>query len=88
MLAISELPNVIIGEVLEMQDVRDEIDAAEIVTVPYWVDTYPILMDVLAAQTKTTVFDVVDILDELSAEMEGAPDDAIMSAFMDGFVLV
>lgn len=83
MLAISEHPDIIKGTVIE-----DEIDAAEIVTVPYWVDTYPILMDTLAAQTKTTVPDVIDILDELSADMEGAPDDAIMSAFMDGFVLV
>jgi hypothetical protein len=83
MLAISEHPDIIQGTVVE-----DEIDAAEVATVPYWVDTYPILMDVLAAQTKTTVPDVVDILDELGTEMEGAPDDAIMSAFMDGFVLV
>lgn len=83
MLAISEHPDIIKGIVVE-----DEIDAAEIDTVPYWVDTYPILMTVLAAQTKTTVPDVVDILDELGVEMEGAPDDAIMTAFMDGFVLV
>lgn len=83
MLAISEHPDIIKGIVVE-----DEIDAAEIDTVPYWVDTYPILMAVLAAQTKTTVPDVVDILDELGVEMEGAPDDAIMTAFMDGFVLV
>ncbi len=83
MLAISEHPDIIKGVVVE-----DEIDAAEVETVPYWVDTYPILMNVLAAQTKTTVPDVVDILDELGVEMEGAPDDAIMSAFMDGFVLV
>ena len=83
MLAISEHPDIIVGQLVE-----DEIDAAEVVTVPYWVDTYPVLMDVLAAQTKVTVPDVVDILDDLSAEMEGAPDDAIMSAFMDGFVLV
>ena len=83
MLELSEHPDIIKGTLVE-----DEIDAAEIVTVPYWVDTYPILMDVLASQTKTTVPDVVDILDELSTDMEGAPDDAIMSAFMDGFVLV
>lgn len=82
MLELSEHPDIIVGQVI------DEIDAAEIETVPYWVDTYPILMDVLAAQTGVTVADVIDTLDDLGTEMEGAPDDAIMSAFMDSFILV
>lgn len=82
MQALSEHPDIIVGTVV------DEIDAAEIETIPYWVDTYPILMGVLATQTGVTVADVIDTLDELGSEMEGAPDDAIMSAFMDSFILV
>lgn len=82
MLEISEHPDIIVGQVI------DQIGPVEVETVPYWVDTYPILMDVLAAKTGVTVADVIDTLDDLGSEMEGAPDDAIMSAFMDGFVLV
>lgn len=82
MLELSEHPDILVGEVV------DEIEPAEVTTVPYWTDTYPILLDTLADHTKSTVHDVATLLDDLGVEMPGAHDNTIVGAFMDGFVLV
>lgn len=79
MQAISEHPDIIHGDIIE--DV-------EVTTVPYWVDTYPIMLDVMAHHAKAKPDEVALVLDELGVEMPGASDGAIVSAFLDGFVTV
>lgn len=79
MQALSEHPDIIHGEVVE--DV-------EVTTVPYWVDTYPIMLDVMAKHANSKPGEVALVLDELGVEMPGASDDAVVFAFLDGFVAV
>jgi hypothetical protein len=78
MLELSEHPDVISGEVVD-EDV-------EVTTVPYWVDTYPIMLDVMAKHANAKPYEVANVLDELGVEMPGASDGAIVGAFLDGFV--
>jgi hypothetical protein len=79
MQALSEHPDIIHGEIVE--DV-------EVTTVPYWVDTYPIMLEVMAKHSKATTHEVASVLDDLGVEMPGAHDSAIVGAFIDGFVTV
>lgn len=77
MQALSEHPDIIHGEIVE---------DAEVTTVPYWVDTYPIMLEVMAKHANSKPEEVALVLDELGVEMPGAPDGAIVGAFIDGFV--
>lgn len=78
MLELSEHPDIIHGEVVE--------DELEVTTVPYWVDTYPIMLDVMAQHANATPHEVASVLDDLGVEMPGAADGVIVGAFLDGFV--
>jgi hypothetical protein len=82
MLELSEHPDILIGELV------DEIDPAEVTTVPYWTDTYPIMLDTMAHHTGASVHDVATALDDLGVEMPGAHDSTIVGAFLSGFVTV